>query len=93
MPTQEETKNLEVIGEYFTEFWGKGNPNIVDQLCADNFVINYPMYGLRYGKENAKKMLSEFKEGRRCMRNWRPGHLHDLDRHFLTSHSMPINIP
>ncbi|RMJ13862.1 hypothetical protein CDV36_006467 [Fusarium kuroshium] len=58
MPTQEETNNLEVIGEYFAEFWGKGNPDIVDKLCADNFVINYPMHGPRYGKENAKKMLS-----------------------------------
>ncbi|RBA14383.1 hypothetical protein FPRO05_03175 [Fusarium proliferatum] len=53
MPTQEETKNLEVIQEYFTEYWGKGNPEIVDKLCADNFVINYPMHGPRYGKENA----------------------------------------
>ncbi|RSM03151.1 hypothetical protein CDV31_010635 [Fusarium ambrosium] len=58
MPTQEETNNLEVIGEYFAEFWGKGNPDIVDKLCPDNFVINYPMHGPRYGKENAKKMLS-----------------------------------
>ncbi|SCN77121.1 uncharacterized protein FFB20_05485 [Fusarium fujikuroi] len=69
MPTQEETKNLEVIQEYFTEYWGKGNPEIVDKLCADNFVINYPMHGPRYGKENAKKMLSEFKEARRPIQN------------------------
>ncbi|RKL32492.1 hypothetical protein BFJ72_g10435 [Fusarium proliferatum] len=39
MPTQEETKNLEVIQEYFTEYWGKGNPEIVDKLCADNFAF------------------------------------------------------
>ncbi|ENH70165.1 hypothetical protein FOC1_g10004151 [Fusarium oxysporum f. sp. cubense race 1] len=69
MPTQEETKNLEVIQEYFTEYWGKGNPEIVDKLCADDFVINYPMHGPRYGKENAKKMLSEFKEARRSIQN------------------------
>ncbi|CAJ0552577.1 Ff.00g006550.m01.CDS01 [Fusarium sp. VM40] len=59
MPTNEEQKNLEAIGEYFTEYWGKGNAAIVDKLCADNFVINYPMHGPRYGKENAKKMLLE----------------------------------
>ncbi|KAF5536683.1 hypothetical protein FNAPI_11675 [Fusarium napiforme] len=68
MPTQD-TKNLEVIQEYFTEYWGKGNPDIVDKLCADNFVINYPIHGPRYGKENAKKMLSEFKEARRSIQN------------------------
>ncbi|TVY75129.1 hypothetical protein Focb16_v004578 [Fusarium oxysporum f. sp. cubense] len=69
MPTQEETKNLEVIQEYFTEYWGKGNPEIIDKLCADDFVINYPMHGPRYGKENAKKMLSEFKEASRSIQN------------------------
>lgn len=64
MPTSEEQTNLAVISEYFSEFWGKANPDIVDKLCADNFVINYPMHGPRYGKEAAKKMLSEFKEVR-----------------------------
>ncbi|KAI0421907.1 hypothetical protein F5X98DRAFT_328246 [Xylaria grammica] len=62
MPTTEETTNIAVITEYFAEFWGKANPSIVDKLCADNFVINYPMNGPRYGKEAAKKMLAEFKE-------------------------------
>lgn len=62
MPTPEETTNLQVISEYFAEFWGKANPDIVDKLCADDFVINYPMHGRRNGKEAAKKMLAEFKE-------------------------------
>lgn len=62
MPTQEESKNLEIISEYFSEYWGKANPDIVDKLCADDFVINYPMHGPRYGREAAKKMLVEFKE-------------------------------
>lgn len=62
MTTPEETTNLEVISEYFAEFWGKANPDIVDKLCADDFVINYPMHGPRHGKEAAKKMLAEFKE-------------------------------
>lgn len=64
MPTNEEQKNLEVIGEYFTGYWGKGNAAIVDKLCADNCVINYPMHGPRYAKENAKEMLLEFKKVR-----------------------------
>lgn len=64
MHTTEETKNLEVISEYFSEFWGKANPDIVDKLCADDFVINYPMHGPRHGKQAAKKMLAEFKEVR-----------------------------
>ncbi|KAK7428266.1 hypothetical protein QQZ08_005163 [Neonectria magnoliae] len=62
MPTQEETKNFEVIAEYFSEYRGKAISNIVDKLCADDFVTNYPMHGPRHGKEAAKKMLSEFNE-------------------------------
>lgn len=62
MRTEEETRNLAIIEEYFTEYWGKANPDIVDKLCADGFVINYPMHGLRYGKEEAKKMLFDFKQ-------------------------------
>lgn len=61
MPTQEETKNLEVISKYFAEYWGKANADIVDELCSEDFVINYPMHGPRYGKVEAKKMLNEFK--------------------------------
>lgn len=65
MPTQEESKNIQVVTEYFTEYWGKANPDIVDKLCADNFVINYPMHGPRYGKDAAKKMLRDLKEVRK----------------------------
>ncbi|KAF4533791.1 uncharacterized protein LTHEOB_3404 [Lasiodiplodia theobromae] len=39
MPTDEETKNLAVVTEYFTEYWGKANPSIVDKHCADNFAF------------------------------------------------------
>jgi hypothetical protein len=64
MSTQEEKQNLAVVAEYFEEYWGKGNAAIVDKLCADDFVINYPMHGPRYGRQAAKQMLIEFKEVR-----------------------------
>jgi hypothetical protein len=59
MSTQE--KNKAVIARYFDQYWGKLNPNIVDELCADDFMISYPMHGPKYGKEAAKKMLIDFK--------------------------------
>lgn len=62
MPSHEESQNLAVIAEYFTEFWAKGNPNVVDTLCADDFVMNYPMHGARVGKQAVKDMLVELKE-------------------------------
>lgn len=96
MPTSEEQQNLAAITEYFTEYWGKGNVDIVDKLCSDNFVINYPMHGPRYGREGAKKMLREFKEVSRlrcydfalrlCADSYN-------NRHSQTSHFMPISIP
>ncbi|KAH0367789.1 hypothetical protein KCU65_g4413, partial [Aureobasidium melanogenum] len=60
-PTHQETENLNIVAKYFEEYWGKGNANIVDELCAEDFVINYPMHGPRYGKQAAKTMLIEFK--------------------------------
>jgi hypothetical protein len=51
-----------LIQQYFEEYWGKGNENVVDELYADNFVIDYPMHGLHRGKKAAKKMMVDFKE-------------------------------
>ncbi|KAJ4193074.1 hypothetical protein NW767_010358 [Fusarium falciforme] len=62
MPTQEEQQNLAVVTEYFDEYWNKANPEIVDKLCVDEFVINYPMHGPRYGKKAAKEMMRGLKE-------------------------------
>lgn len=53
-----------MVQKYFEEYWGKGNVDIVDEVCADNFVIDYPMHGPRRGKEAAKKMLLDFREVR-----------------------------
>ncbi|XHG06769.1 hypothetical protein AWENTII_009950 [Aspergillus wentii] len=54
--------NKTIIQKYFTEYWGKGNVSVVDELCTENFTIDYPMHGPRRGKEAAKKMLLEFRE-------------------------------
>ncbi|KAJ3460262.1 hypothetical protein MRS44_011129 [Fusarium solani] len=62
IPTQEEQQNLAVVTEYFNEYWNKANPEIVDKLCVDDFVINYPMHGPRYGKKATKEMMRGLKE-------------------------------
>ncbi|KAM3440481.1 hypothetical protein NHJ13734_003248 [Beauveria thailandica] len=59
--TAEEKRNLAVVAEYLEEYWGKGNGDIVDKVCTDDFVVNCPMHGPRYGKAEAKKMLRDFK--------------------------------
>ncbi|UKZ79013.1 hypothetical protein TrVFT333_006764 [Trichoderma virens FT-333] len=60
-PTEEESKNLQIVAQYFTEYWGKANSNIVDDLCADDFTMNYPMHGIRHGKSSTKNMLTDLK--------------------------------
>ena len=57
-------KNKQIVAKYSLEFWGKGNPDIVDELCSDDFVSHYPMHGRRSGKSAIKQMLVEFKEVR-----------------------------
>lgn len=53
-----------MVQKYFEEYRGKGNVDVVDEVCADNFVIDYPMHRPRRGKEAAKKMLLELREVR-----------------------------
>lgn len=55
-------KNKEIVARYSSEFWGKCNADIVDELCSDDFVSHYPMHGRREGKVEAKRMLLEFKQ-------------------------------
>jgi ketosteroid isomerase-like protein len=54
-------RNRQVVAHYFEEFWTKGNADVVDEVCSDDFVIYYPLHGRRVGKEAAKKMFAEFK--------------------------------
>ncbi|KAL7911920.1 SnoaL domain-containing protein [Trichoderma velutinum] len=58
MPSLEE-RNKAVVSEYFEEYWVKGNVNVVDELCSDDFLQSYPNHGPRHGKEGAKAMLRE----------------------------------
>ena len=69
--TQE--RNKQIVAKYSLEFWGKGNPDVVDELCAEDFVSNYPMHGRRSGRSEIKKMLIEFKEASRILQSWRSG--------------------
>lgn len=55
-------KNKQVVSEYTTEFWGNGNTDVVDKLCADDFVSDCPLHGRRQGKAQVKKMILDFRE-------------------------------
>ncbi|VUC35034.1 unnamed protein product [Clonostachys rosea] len=58
--TQRE-RNRQIVTRYWEEFWTKGNTDILDELCADNYVVFYPLHGRMVGKEAVKHMLISFK--------------------------------
>ncbi|KIW86980.1 uncharacterized protein Z519_12445 [Cladophialophora bantiana CBS 173.52] len=61
MATVEE-RNKEVITKYFTEYWGKLNPDIVDEVCADDVFQSYPMHANpKKGKAAVKQAMVDFK--------------------------------
>jgi SnoaL-like polyketide cyclase len=57
-----EQRNKEVIARYFTEYWGNLNPDIVDEVCADDVLQSYPMHGNpKKGKAAVKQAMVDFK--------------------------------
>ena len=57
-----EERNKAVIARYFEEYWGKLNPDIVDEVCADDFFQFYPMHANpKRGKAAAKQAMADFK--------------------------------
>ncbi|WP_431921179.1 ester cyclase [Nonomuraea jabiensis] len=57
-----EQRNKEIVARWFEEYWGKGNPDIVDELGTDDLLFHYPMHGEMHGREAPKKMIVEFRE-------------------------------
>ena len=54
--------NKGIVTRWFTEYWAKGTPEIVDGLGAEDLVFSYPMHGELHGREPVKKMLTDFVE-------------------------------
>ncbi len=51
-----------MIAKYFTEYWGKLNPDIVDEVCADEVFQSYPMHANpKKGKAAVKQAMVDFK--------------------------------
>jgi predicted ester cyclase len=57
-----ETENKAIVARWFEKFWG--NPadiSIVDELGTSDILVHYPMHGPIRGRENVKKMMTEFR--------------------------------
>ena len=58
-----EQENKDVVGRWFTVFWGKiYNPSIVDELAASDLLLQYSLHAPRRGHADIKAFMSEFRE-------------------------------
>jgi hypothetical protein len=54
-------QNRKIVARYFEEFWTNGNPDVVDEVCSEGFVLSYPLHGRHVGRMAVKKMLTDCK--------------------------------
>lgn len=59
-PTTETNKTI--VSRWFTEYWGELNPDVVDELAADDILLRYPLGGESRGREEVKNRIIGFKE-------------------------------
>ena len=60
--TETESQNKAVVGQWFTEFWGKTyNPAIVDALASPDMLLKYSLHEPRHGRENIKAFMAGFR--------------------------------
>jgi len=60
--TQEE-KNKEIVGLWFTSFWGpKCDLKIVDELAAPDMLLQYSLHEPRRGHADIKAFMTDFRE-------------------------------
>lgn len=60
--TKEET-NKAIVGEWFTNFWGKAcDLSIVDKLAAPNMLLQYSLHEPRHGHADIKAFMTDFRK-------------------------------
>jgi len=58
-----EQENKDLVGRWFTGFWGKTyNPAIVDELAAPDMLLQYSLHAPRRGPGDIKAFMSDFRE-------------------------------
>ena len=57
-----QSHNEAVVGQWFTEFWGKTyNPAVVDQIAAPDMLLKYSLHKPRHGREDIKAFMHGFR--------------------------------
>ena len=57
-----EQENKEIVGRWFTEFWGKNcNLAVVDELAAPDMLLQYSLHAPRRGRDDIKRFMTDFR--------------------------------
>jgi predicted ester cyclase len=57
-----EERNKEIVGRWFTYFWGKDvDLSIVDELAAPNMLLKYSLHDPRNGHDDIKAFMTDFR--------------------------------
>jgi predicted ester cyclase len=57
-----EKKNMEIIGKWLDNFWGRTyNPAIVDELAAPDMILQYSLHKPRKGQADIKDFMKKFR--------------------------------
>jgi predicted ester cyclase len=60
--TIEVEKNKAIVGEWFTNFWGKKcDLSIVDRLAAPDMLLQYSLHEPRHGHKDIKAFMTDFR--------------------------------
>jgi predicted ester cyclase len=63
MIMSKESANKEIVGRWFTDFWGKTcNLNIVDELAAPDMLLQYSLHDPRRGRDDIKDFMIDFRK-------------------------------
>ena len=57
-----EQENKEIVGRWFTEFWGNPwNPRVIDELAAPDMLLQYSLHEPRRGRADVKDFMTGFR--------------------------------
>jgi predicted ester cyclase len=57
-----EQENKEIVGRWFTEFWGNPwNPKVIDELAAPNMLLQYSLHEPRRGRDDVRNFMTGFR--------------------------------
>jgi len=58
-----EQSNKEIVGRWFTSFWGKNcDLGIIDKLAAPDMLLQYSLHAPRRGRADIKAFMTGFRE-------------------------------